>query len=411
MTKNVAEPTPERRARNIEWRTRQLERRPPPVTRGTAIHEIKVFEDNVPVVVGDDKFIWEVPEDLDGAIIVKVAGFISTAGGGDTEVSIRLGACGGAGTDILTDKIIIESGECGSITAATQPLVILDTIATWGQHLHIDVDAAGAGAMGLGVHIIYAPADIASVVLEGAQGAPGGATDFTGPFPGGPGAGGTPGGAGSTWTTTTIYNQGDTVVNGGTYYVTTVNHTSGGTTEPGVGVNWMTVWEVLTYSEGDVVSNGGTSYVAIVDHTATTASEPGVGANWEDFWMVLVQGHEPYSGIVTMILGNSYPLDIGVKAAIPIPFDCEIVEAWLLADAAGSVVVDLWRDTYGSYPPTNADSITAAAPLTLVTANKTNDTALTGWSTTLTTGQVLMVVIESVSDLNWLSVGLRVQRP
>jgi hypothetical protein len=74
-------------------------------------------------------------------------------------------------------------------------------------------------------------------------------------------------------------------------------------------------------------------------------------------------------------------------------------------------VVDLWKDTYGAYPPSDADSITASTPLTLVAANKTTDTALTGWDTTLTVGDVLSVVIESSNNLNWLSVGLRVQRP
>jgi hypothetical protein len=96
-------------------------------TGGVGIHEIKVFEDTVPVVVKNDAFIWEIPEDLDGAVLIKAAGFITTAGGGDCEVAIRLGAAGAAGTDILTDKIVIQAGEYGSITAATPPNVIADT--------------------------------------------------------------------------------------------------------------------------------------------------------------------------------------------------------------------------------------------------------------------------------------------
>src|SRR5262245_12302048 len=42
---------------------------------------------------------------------------------------------------------------------------------------------------------------------------------------------------------------------------------------------------------------------------------------------------------------------------LEIPFGCLIVSWRLLADASGSVVLDLWRDTYTNAPPTVADTI------------------------------------------------------
>lgn len=399
MTRPIFEDGYSKEIGRANYRTSQLERRPENPGGGGAVYQIKVKRDDVPLVVGDDAFIWFVPEAFDQFEVMKVEGAYGTAGAGsDTQIQLRLSDPCELGGDILTDKLVIPDGECNDDGTAT---VAADTILTAGQHLHVDVDQS-SGGLGFNIALTLLSDALASAVVQGAQGPPGGVTAWQGQWQGS---------AATAWADSVGYTVGDIVENGGTFYRATVTHVSGALTEPGVGANWMTVWEEVTYQEGEAVQNGGTSYVATVDHTATVDSEPGVGADWEDFWMVLVQGHEPYSGIVTMILGNELPLDFGIKAAIPIPFDCEIIEATLLADQAGDCVVDLWLDSYGAYPPTDADSITAAAPLTLVGQNKTTDVVLSGWTTTLTAGQVLMVVIESVANLYWLSVGLRVQRP
>ena len=52
------------------------------------------------------------------------------------------------------------------------------------------------------------------------------------------------------WVTATSYDNnsngdGDVVTRSGVYYKCTVDHTSGASTEPGVGGSWATVWEVL----------------------------------------------------------------------------------------------------------------------------------------------------------------------
>ncbi len=323
-------------------------RGPDPIP-GTAIYEIKVFEDINQVVVGDGKFIWEIPEDLDGAQLVATEAFVTTVGSGATEIQLRKVGVG----DLLTTKISIDASELNSKDAGSQPAIVANgnEILAWGDHLSIDVDAAGSGAKGLGVILALAARSLAASTLAGAKGDAGGVTEWLGQ-----------------WATSTVYTI------------------------------------------GQAVSNDGIAYVAIADHTSGATSEPGVGANWEDFWMLLVDQLALYSGIDTVIDGQGYVLDPGIKAYIAIPFDCEISEGTLLADAAGSVVVDLWRDTYGNHPPVEADSITASAPLTLSSAIKTTDTTLTGWSKTLTAGDVLAVVVESVSGIRLLTVGLRLRR-
>src|SRR4029078_5363293 len=46
-----------------------------------AVDEIKVFEDDEENIVKDRAFVWEFPEDLDGAVVMKAGAFVTTAGG------------------------------------------------------------------------------------------------------------------------------------------------------------------------------------------------------------------------------------------------------------------------------------------------------------------------------------------
>jgi hypothetical protein len=96
-----------------------------------------------------------------------------------------------------------------------------------------------------------------------------------------------------------------------------------------------------------------------------------------------------------------------------VPFSGTITKARVLStDAAttsGSIVVDVWRDSYANYPPTNADSITASAPPTITAATKSEDATLTGWGTTVTAGDVFGFNVDSVTSLTRVTVELTVQ--
>ena len=63
----------------------------------------------------------------------------------------------------------------------------------------------------------------------------------------------------------------------------------------------------------------------------------------------------------------------GIKGDLEIPFGCTIQAVTLLADQTGSIVIDIWKDTYAAYPPTVADTITASAKPTLSSALKSQD--------------------------------------
>jgi len=92
--------------------------------------------------------------------------------------------------------------------------------------------------------------------------------------------------------------------------------------------------------------------------------------------------------------------------SVLIPVACTITAATTTANAAGSCVVDIWKDSYANYPPTGADTICASARPTLTAANRARDTTLTGWTTAIAAGDILHFNLVSVSGLKWVNVVL-----
>ncbi len=95
-----------------------------------------------------------------------------------------------------------------------------------------------------------------------------------------------------------------------------------------------------------------------------------------------------------------------------VPRACTITAATLLsADSnvlTGSIVVDVWKRAYSTYPPTVADTITAAAKPTISSAIKSQDTTLTGWTTSISAGDVLAFHVDSVTTLQVATLSLTV---
>jgi hypothetical protein len=98
-------------------------------------------------------------------------------------------------------------------------------------------------------------------------------------------------------------------------------------------------------------------------------------------------------------------LETGILGDIVAPYAMVITSVTLLADTSGACVVDIWKDTYANYPPTDADTITAAAPPTIAASGvKSVDSTLTGWTTTVTAGDTLRFNLDSVTAITRLTV-------
>ncbi len=93
-----------------------------------------------------------------------------------------------------------------------------------------------------------------------------------------------------------------------------------------------------------------------------------------------------------------------------VPFPGVITGWTLLGNGVGSIELDVWRSTYASYPPVEANSIVGGNYPALVSANKSQDTVLSGWNTTLAEGDVLRINVRSCSGLTKVTLQLDVQR-
>jgi hypothetical protein len=155
-------------------------------------------------------------------------------------------------------------------------------------------------------------------------------------------------------------------------------------------VNRVRTVSGMTRLTGDVTTNpgGGSQEAVIPANTVTSAQQT-------------VAGRTELLGIT--VDGAGAVLTPGVKGFLLVAYPCTIQSVTVLStDAgptAGSIVFDIWKAPYASYPPTVADSITAAAKPTLSSATKSQDAALTGWTRVIEAGEVLGYAIDSVALL------------
>lgn len=108
--------------------------------------------------------------------------------------------------------------------------------------------------------------------------------------------------------------------------------------------------------------------------------------------------------------GSGAVIATGLKGFVRVPFACNIVSVDVIADQSGSIVIDIWKDTYANHPPTDADSITASAPPTLSSAIKSTDSTLTGWTKAIAAGDILAFNVDSAATVSLVTVVLHLER-
>lgn len=116
------------------------------------------------------------------------------------------------------------------------------------------------------------------------------------------------------------------------------------------------------------------------------------------------------ASLTFIIDGGGSVIAAGEKGHLRIPFACEIERVTLLVDQSGSIVIDIWKDTYANFPPTNADSITAATPPTITAAQKSEDTTLTGWTKAISAGDILAFNVDSAATITRVTLSLKVKK-
>lgn len=97
--------------------------------------------------------------------------------------------------------------------------------------------------------------------------------------------------------------------------------------------------------------------------------------------------------------GGGSVITTGVKGDITIPFSGNINAWYLTADQVGSIVIDIWKDTFGNFPPTVLDTIAGSEKPTLSGVSFNSDTNLTTWTSSISIGDVIRFNVDSVATV------------
>jgi hypothetical protein len=145
----------------------------------------------------------------------------------------------------------------------------------------------------------------------------------------------------------------------------------------------------------------------IATHSGLTTGVHGVGAG------TVAKTSDIPSNVITLtfvIDGGGSAITTGQKGHLEIPFACTITGWTLLADQSGSIVVDVWKDTYANFPPTVADTIAGSEKPTLSSAQKNQDLTLTTWTTAVAAGAILAFNVDSVATVTRVTLSIRAQK-
>jgi len=114
--------------------------------------------------------------------------------------------------------------------------------------------------------------------------------------------------------------------------------------------------------------------------------------------------------ITFVIDGGGEVITTGQKGHLEVPYGCTIDRVTMLADQSGSIVVDIWKDTYANFPPTVEDTITASAKPTISSAQKSQDSTLSGWTKTVSAGDILAFNVDSCTTITRVTIALQVTK-
>jgi hypothetical protein len=168
-------------------------------------------------------------------------------------------------------------------------------------------------------------------------------------------------------------------------------YTGGTASNPTVNISALTI-NTITASGNSIFTgtlSGGSSFSANTIFSGTS--------NVNSLFSTI--DHTHFGGIgFTIDAGNSV-ISTGYKGCVIIPFNATIRSWTIVADTTGSIVVDVWKDTYGNYPPVSGDTISGTEKITLSNQQKNQDLLLTSWATSISSGDILAFNVESVASV------------
>lgn len=105
--------------------------------------------------------------------------------------------------------------------------------------------------------------------------------------------------------------------------------------------------------------------------------------------------------------GSGGTITFGVKGYVQVPYACTINSWRIIANASGSIVVDVYKAAAPTIPTV---SITGSAKPTLSSQQTATSSTLTGWTTSIAANDILGFNVDSASIVSWVVVQLFVTK-
>lgn len=115
------------------------------------------------------------------------------------------------------------------------------------------------------------------------------------------------------------------------------------------------------------------------------------------------------TSITFVFSGAGSPILPGYAGDLQVPFACTITEAALVADQSGSIVIGISKSSYAGFPG-SLTSIVASAPPTLSSQQKSVNSTLTGWTTSVAANDVFRFSVTSATAVTNVTLTLKVKR-
>lgn len=118
---------------------------------------------------------------------------------------------------------------------------------------------------------------------------------------------------------------------------------------------------------------------------------------------------QPKGALEVVIDGGGVAITTGVKGDVEMPFAGTFTTWRLLADTAGAIVVDVWKDTYTNFPPADADAMPGSGkePTIPATNAKAEDTTITDWTTDdFAAGDIIRFNVDSCTSITRVTLSL-----
>jgi hypothetical protein len=165
----------------------------------------------------------------------------------------------------------------------------------------------------------------------------------------------------------------------------------------------------LIISLNDVILSPGEDYdVSGSTIIFTVPPAPNIGnPPTNPFWGVALRTVADLTRTINFVLDNgSFDITSGTKGSLGLDVSGRI-ESWtLVSEDTGSIVIDIRKDTFDTYP-NNLTSIVGSEYPRLSNQSKNRDESLSTWSTDLVSGDILDFTVVSCSGITKCSLFLR----